>query len=152
MKSILILLSIVSVVSVSCEGVREDSSEGVNQDYDNEEVIMEKIEFNENELLDFAEEDPSFPGGETEMNRFIQNNVEYPQQAIERGEEGIVYVQFVVNKKGEINNVSVIKGVSPALDSEAKRVIRKMPNWTPGKQNGAMVNVRFTIPISFKLS
>ena len=150
-------------ILISCEGARDDAN-NYSPESDQlitikddesmliEEMIIDEVEYPEDELLDFAEEEPEFPGGEAAMNEFIQNNVEYPQNAIEMGEQGIVYVQFIVDKTGSINNVEVVRGVSTSLDNEAKRVIRKMPKWNPGKQNGELVNVRFTIPISFKLS
>ncbi|MCH2235787.1 MAG: energy transducer TonB [Crocinitomicaceae bacterium] len=109
------------------------------------------VEIEEEPIVDFAEVDPMFPGGEAEMNKFIQENVEYPQMSIEMGEQGIVYVEFVVNKNGSIEQVKVVRGVSDALDAEAKRVVKTMPRWTPGEQAGKPVRVRFTIPIHFRL-
>ncbi len=109
----------------------------------------EKIE--EEPILDIAEVEPSFPGGPAAMAAWIQKEVKYPELASEMGEQGMVYVKFVVNKDGSIEQVSVRKGVSDALDKEAIRVVKAMPKWTPGEQAGKPVRVSFTLPISFKL-
>lgn len=105
----------------------------------------------EEEILDFVEVEPSFPGGPAAMTEWIMNEVQYPELAREMGEQGIVYVKFVVNKNGSIEQVSIRKGVSDALDAEAKRVVKKMPKWIPGEQAGKPVRVNFTLPIHFRL-
>ena len=108
-------------------------------------------EIEEEPILDIAEVEPSFPGGAAAMAAWIQKEVKYPELASEMGEQGLVYVKFVVNKDGSIEQVSVRKGVSDALDKEAIRVVKSMPKWTPGEQAGKPVRVSFTLPISFKL-
>lgn len=113
---------------------------------DDEPVVIE-----EEPIADFAEVEPTFPGGEGAMMTWIQEHIEYPQLAVEMGEQGIVYVQFVVNKDGSIEQVKIMRGVSDALDDEAKRVVRRMPKWTPGEQAGKKVRVRYTLPIHFRL-
>jgi protein TonB len=102
-------------------------------------------------VLDYAEVEPEFPGGESAMIAFIQKNIVYPEYSREMGEQGVVYVQFVVNADGSISEVNTIKGVSDSLDAEAERVIRLMPNWKPGMQGGKYIRVRYTIPISFTI-
>lgn len=102
-------------------------------------------------IVDFAEVEPSFPGGEGAMAEWISDNIHYPEMSAQVGEQGIVYIQFVVNTDGSIEQVKTRRGVSDALDSEAKRVVKKMPKWTPGEQAGKPVRVRFTLPIHFKL-
>lgn len=102
-------------------------------------------------VLDFAEVNPEFPGGAAEMNKFIQETFEYPQLSVEMGEQGTVYVEFVVNKDGSIVSEKIVKSVSPAIDKEALRVVKKMPKWKPGEQAGKPVTVRFTIPIKARL-
>lgn len=109
------------------------------------------VEIEEEEVFEFAEVEPSFPGGASEMVKWIQTHVEYPPMAIEMGEQGTVYVKFVVNKDGSIEQVSVRKGISDALDKEAMRVVKAMPKWTPGESSGRPVRVNFTIPINFNL-
>lgn len=111
----------------------------------------EEPEIVEEAIVDFAEVEPSFPGGESAMAEWINEHIEYPQLAIEMGEQGIVYVQFVVNTNGSIEQVKIRRGVSDALDAEAKRVVKKMPRWVPGEQAGKPVRVRFTLPVHFRL-
>ncbi len=92
-----------------------------------------------------------FPGGMGEMMKFLQQNVKYPKEAQDQGKQGRVIVQFVVNKDGSISNDTIVRSVDPLLDAEALRVVRSMPNWTPGKQRGKEVRVRFTLPVTFRL-
>lgn len=105
----------------------------------------------ENKVFDVVEELPSFPGGQGALMQWLRDNIKYPVIAAENGIEGRVIVQFVVSKSGSISNVNVVRGVDPSLDKEAVRVVSNMPNWTPGKQNGTTVNVRYTLPVTFKL-
>lgn len=105
----------------------------------------------ENKVFDVVEEQPSFPGGQGALMAWLNDNIKYPVVAAENGIQGKVIVQFVVGKNGSISNVKVLRSVDPSLDKEAVRVVSNMPNWTPGKQNGASVNVRFTLPVTFKL-
>lgn len=102
-------------------------------------------------IYENVEVDPSFPGGTAAMKQWIVDNVDYPELAREMGEQGKVYVKFVVNSKGKIEKVGIRKGVSDALDAEAKRVVKKMPNWIPGEKDGKPVSVNFTLPIHFRL-
>jgi protein TonB len=104
------------------------------------------------EVYDIAEVEPSFPGGPEEMAKWIQNQVNYPSEAMEMGEQGVVYVKFVVDKDGAVVNAQVRKSVSESLDNEALRVVKMMPKWIPGEQDGKKVRVSFTLPISFKLA
>lgn len=103
------------------------------------------------EIFDVVEEDPGFPNGEEEMQRFIKSNIKYPEISIQMGDQGKVYVRFVVEKDGSISNVSIARSVTPELDREAMRVVRMMPKWNPGKQRGRPVRTNVVIPIVFKL-
>lgn len=94
---------------------------------------------------------PSFIGGEKAMFRYIKEKIVYPKIPKMNNVDGKVFVSFVVNKKGEITDVKVERGVDPYLDNEALRVIESMPNWSPGKQRGKPVNVSYVLPINFKL-
>lgn len=105
----------------------------------------------ENKIFDVVEEQPSFPGGAGALMQWLRDNIKYPVIAAENGIEGRVIVQFVVSKTGAISDVRVARSVDPSLDKEAVRVVSSMPNWTPGKQNGSAVNVRYTLPVTFKL-
>ncbi|MFT5820976.1 MAG: protein TonB [Crocinitomix sp.] len=102
-------------------------------------------------IYENVEVEPSFPGGTAAMQQWIVDNVDYPELAREMGEQGKVYVKFVVNSKGKIEKVGIRKGVSDALDAEAKRVVKKMPSWIPGEKDGKPVSVNFTLPIDFRI-
>ena len=99
-----------------------------------------------------AEQQPEFPGGMTELMKFLQKGINYPVSCKKEGIQGRVIVQFVINKDGSICEANVVKPVHPQLDAEAIRVINAMPNWIPGKQKGERVRVRYTLPVSFRLS
>ena len=105
----------------------------------------------ESKVFDVVEEQPSFPGGQGALMQWLSDNIKYPVIAAENGIQGRVIVQFVVSKTGSISNVNVVRGVDPSLDKEAVRVVKAMPNWTPGKQNGTTVNVRYTLHVTFKV-
>lgn len=102
-------------------------------------------------VFTIVEEMPSFPGGEAERNKFLATNIVYPQQATENGIQGTVYVSFVVDSKGNVTDVKVLRGIGGGCDEEAVRVVKMMPQWHPGKQNGKNVRVLFNMPIYFKL-
>ncbi|MDD4921984.1 MAG: TonB family protein [Bacteroidales bacterium] len=101
--------------------------------------------------LNKAEQIPQFPGGDIKLFAFIRENLRYPNSAVENKIEGRVTIRFVVSETGEITNVEVLRSLDPACDNEAMRVIKLMPKWTPGKENGEDVPVYFTLPILFKL-
>jgi periplasmic protein TonB len=105
----------------------------------------------ENKVFEFVEQMPLFPGGNGALMDFLHNNVKYPVVAQENGVQGRVVVAFVVEKDGSISDVHVLKSVDPSLDREATRVVKSMPRWQPGKQNGSAVRVKFNVPVSFKL-
>ncbi len=105
----------------------------------------------ENKVFDVVEEQPSFPGGQGALMSWLSENIKYPVIAAENGVQGRVIVQFVVSKTGSISDVKVVRGVDPSLDREAVRVVSAMPKWTPGRQNGTTVNVRYTLPVTFRL-
>lgn len=94
---------------------------------------------------------PEFPGGEKAMMQWVAQNITYPAQAVEEGATGVVAVQMVIDENGNVTNVSVKKGVHPALDREAVRVIKKMPRWKPGLKDGTPVKVQYIVPVTFRL-
>ena len=106
----------------------------------------------ENKVFDVVEQMPSFPGGQGALMNYLNSNIKYPVIAEENGIQGRVVVQFVVGKDGSISNVHVVKSVDPSLDKEAVHVVKNMPKWIPGKQNGQSVTVRYTLPVTFRLS
>lgn len=101
-----------------------------------------------NTVYDAVEQMPAFPGN---LNGFISSNLKYPAIAEENGVQGRVIVQFVVDRDGSISDIKVVRSVDASLDREAVRLVRSMPRWTPGKQNGKAVRVRYTLPINFRL-
>lgn len=112
------------------------------------QMLMAPVE-KKKPTLTIAEFMPEFKGGEAELMAYVGKNVHYPAMAIDIDLEGKVYVRFVVNKNGKISNVEIAKGIDPLLDNAAMEVIRNMPDWTPGMQNGEKVNVSMVLPINF---
>lgn len=102
-------------------------------------------------VFDVVEQMPSFPGGPSALMEWLSNNVKYPVVAQENGVQGRVVVSFVVERDGSITDVKVVRGVDPSLDREASRVVRAMPRWIPGKQNGSAVRVKYNVPVAFRL-
>jgi TonB family protein len=103
------------------------------------------------DVFDVVEEMPQYPGGPQALFKFLSENVKYPAEAEKAGIQGRVIATFVVEKDGSISQPIVVKSVDPLLDAEAIRVISAMPNWIPGKQNGKVVRVKYTVPLSFNL-
>ncbi len=94
-----------------------------------------------------VEQMPEFPGGEDSLIFFLQNKIQYPQDDA----QGTVYVNFIIEKDGIVSNPRILRGIGSACDEEAIRVIKLMPKWIPGKQNGKTVRVQYNLPIKFKL-
>ena len=123
--------------------IRNDIAVNTNESEEKKEVA--------NKVFDVVEQMPSFPGGNEALMKFLQDNVKYPVVAQENGVQGRVVVSFVVEKDGSITDVKVVRSVDPSLDKEAARVVKSMPRWIPGKQNGAAVRVKYNVPVSFRL-
>ena len=104
-----------------------------------------------NMAYDVVEVMPQYPGGQIAMMKYIMENIKYPKQAMKEGIQGRVTVSFIVEKDGRVSNVRLLRSVQSALDKEAIRVVKSMPKWSPGKQNGKPVRVRFNLPVMFKL-
>jgi len=142
------------------EKLAETNVSTVTQEGDGDAVVVPDgngtgtvIEEKAPEIFTVVEEMPEFPGGPQEMMKFIQKNIQYPQMAKEAGLSGKCFLKFVVNGNGNISDVTVLKGVPGCgeCDREAIRVIKSMPGWKPGKQNGRSVPVYFNLPINFQL-
>jgi protein TonB len=103
------------------------------------------------EVIDFPDQEATFPGGQAALQKWIVENIQYPQASIDMGDQGKVYLSFVVEPDGSITNIVVERGVSNELDREAKRVVRAMPKWTPGESKGKKARVRCRIPINFQI-
>jgi protein TonB len=115
---------------------------------DIKEVVTQVVE---EKIYDVIEQMPQFPGGESELLKYIFDHLKYPVIAQENGIQGRVVVRFVVSKTGAVDKVEVVRPLDPACDREAMRVVRSLPTWIPGKQNGVNVNVYYTLPITFRL-
>jgi protein TonB len=102
-------------------------------------------------VFDVVEEMPSFPGGQGALMSYLASNIKYPVVAQENGVQGRVIVSFVVERDGSISDVRVARSVDPSLDREAQRVVKSMPRWKPGKQNGSAVRVKYNVPVVFRL-
>jgi len=116
-----------------------------------EVVVDEKPKEEETKVFDVVEQMPQFPGGPNALFEYLSKNIKYPVVAEENGIQGRVIVTFVVERDGSITDVKVAKSVDPSLDKEAMRVVKSMPNWIPGKQNGSAVRVKYTVPVTFRL-
>lgn len=146
---------VVEVINVVEDDVLVESVE-INTEDNNEQIVIQApiaaaVEEEETVIFVVAETMPSFPGGDQALFKFLSENVKYPVIAQENGIQGRVICQFVVNRDGSIVDVEVVRSVDPSLDREAIRVIKSMPNWTPGKQRGKTVRVKFTLPVNFRL-
>lgn len=117
-------------------------------------AIMQKVNTeDDDDIFDVVEEMPVFPGGQTGLMEFIAKNLRYPVKAQKEGIQGRVIARFIVEKDGSVSNLAVARrSASSELDAEAIRVLSTMPKWTPGKQRGKEVRVKYTVPIAFKLS
>ena len=102
-------------------------------------------------VFDVVEEMPSFPGGNAALMSYLNSNTKYTVVAQENGVQGRVIISFVVERDGSISDVKVARSVDPSLDREAQRVVKSMPRWSPGKQNGSTVRVKYTVPVVFRL-
>lgn len=117
-----------------------------------DEPVEEVVAADDNELFTVVDQQPEFAGGYDALMAFIKQNMQYPNNARRMRIEGTVHVGFIVSKTGEISDVTVLRGFMTECDKEAVRVVKLMPPWKPGKQNGRNVNVRFILPLRFRLN
>lgn len=141
-----------SKLQISVADVKGDDDKfGIDiAELEKHKVIVEEKPVEEKPFVT-VEQMPTFPGGEAEMQKFIGENLKYPVVAQENGIQGRVTIRFVVTKDGTISDVQVVRGIDASCDKEAVRVVKAMPKWIPGKQNGRNVPVYFTLPIVFRL-
>ena len=163
LKALYVLpVAFAAVAVISCTSPKEkktgDNQEVVLQDQPASVGEVQVVAYaptskaeEQGEVFQVVEEQPMFLGGMDELMKYLQKEIKYPKEALEQGKQGRVIVQFVVNKDGSISNDTIVRSVDPFLDAEALRIIRSMPNWTPGKQRGEPVRVRFTLPVTFRL-
>lgn len=138
-------------IQISVASVQGTSDKGIDiAELREHKVIVAEKPVEEKPFVT-VEQMPTFPGGEIEMQKFIRDNLKYPVVAQEAGIQGRVTLRFVVSKTGAIEDVTVVRGIDPSCDKEAVRVVKSMPKWVPGKQNGLNVPVYFNLPIQFRL-
>ncbi|MBR1415652.1 MAG: energy transducer TonB [Prevotella sp.] len=139
----------VAISSVNFDQGSDEGQEVLKQN----QVVVEKVEEKEEEtkIFEVVEQMPQFPGGDAALMQYLSSHIKYPAVAEENGIQGRVVCTFVVERNGSITDVRVVKSVDPSLDKEAVRVIKGMPSWIPGKQNGSAVRVKYTVPVTFRL-
>lgn len=159
----LLFLPVATLLAAACSGNQkqeqpaeqpaQEQTATPTKEADMEEVVVVAYDDNkvEGEVLDVAEVAPEFPGGIPALMKFLAQNVKYPTDAQKAGKQGRVIAQFVVTTDGSVADVKIIRGIDASLDQEAIRVIKAMPQWKPGTQDGQPVNVRYTLPVVFKL-
>ena len=117
-----------------------------------ETQAVETVATDNSEVYGAVEVMPEYPGGTTAMFDFIQKNLKYPESAKDKGLEGRVFIGFVVEKDGSLSSFQVLRGVCDEIDAEAVRVLKMMPKWKPGMNNGEPVRVQYTMPFKFQLT
>lgn len=137
---ILLIVSFISVFTFS-SSVQASLTEGTLMVDKRNTTLREKTEII-----------PSFPGGQEAMDKFIKDNIKYPQAVLRSGIQGQVKIRFCVSETGEIEDVDILNGLFPSCDAEAKRVVKSMPKWNPGMKDGVNVPVYFSIPINFRMN
>ncbi|MFM9027861.1 MAG: TonB family protein, partial [Bacteroidota bacterium] len=144
-----------SVLCLKQEEVKETQVSTVTQegskdiiDVPDDPVVVDP---DEGKIFTVVEEMPTFPGGEAELFKYLQKNIKFPPIARENGIQGRVFVTFVVDKDGKVKDAKVLRGIGGGCDEEALRVVRSMPDWKAGKQNGRAVSVQYNLPINFTL-
>ncbi len=123
----------------------------IDEDTEIEEIEEEVEEVVEDKIFTVVEQNPEFPGGIAEFQKYLSKNIQYPSLAKEAGISGTVYATFVVGKDGSINDVKILRGIGGGCDEEAVKKLKKMPKWSPGKQRGKPVKVQFNVPVRFTL-
>lgn len=135
-----------SSVVVMFDDRNHDTKEMVEMNKAKEDEVK-----NDSTIHDIVENMPAFPGGQSALLAYISKNIDYPDKLQEKGVQGRVIVEFVVGKDGSISEAKIVRSVDPDLDKEALRVINKMPKWEPGTNKGEPVDVKFAVPVIFRL-
>lgn len=162
----LLFIPVAALLAAACAGNSEPKTAIVMDKDGTREVVIDeqtveqmeemaakqdKVAKGNSEVYDMVEQAPQFPGGPQALMKWIGENVRYPVAAQEAGVQGRVICQFVIQADGTVGETKILRGVSPELDAEALRIVKAMPAWTPGMQDGQAVNVRYTLPVTFRL-
>ena len=145
MKKVLCLLFFLSVGKIFSQGRAEIYS------FENEGIQRNDTTYVTDKVYQVVEKMPEFPGGKQRLLDWLKTNIQYPAEAREKGVEGRIIIQFVINKNGKAVEPLIVQSLDPILDKEAIRLINSMPQWKPGEEKGEPVRVRFTMPINFRL-
>jgi TonB family protein len=145
------LPSLNEISEVALQSVKEEKPAGVVKDKESQKHENAETSGKE-KVYNTVDKMPVYPGGEQELMKLILGNLHYPTKAKEAGIEGRVIIRFVVSKTGDVTNVEVMRGLDSSCDEEAIRVVKMMPKWIPGQQNGKDVPVYFTLPIVYRLN
>lgn len=129
----------------------EGDKNGVDRSLLDENVGKGPVQQEDNQVYTYVEQMPEFPGGEAKLLKYLADNIKYPPMASENDIQGRVIIEFVVGADGKIKDAKVAKGIGFGCDEEALRVVKSMPPWNPGKQNGRSVNVNYRVPVKFTL-
>lgn len=113
---------------------------------------LQRVTSTDDDVYEVVEKMPKFPGGGAELMKYLSSNIKYPVEAHKAGIQGRVVVSFVVNKDGTVKDAKIVRSVDKSIDAEALRVISAMPKWQPGYQDGKAVSVRYTVPVTFRLT
>ena len=147
----LYMLPVAAICMIACTQSPKSADKAEPEVKFTQVEVEEEAKVTEQTIFQVVEEMPEFPGGMGECMKWLGKNIKYPTIAQENGVQGRVIVQFVVTKEGNIEEPVVANGVDPYLDAEALRLIKAMPKWKPGKQRGKEVNVKYTLPIDFRI-
>lgn len=143
---------LILILCSACKMNKKTDSQDGNMKHDSIHYINVGIgDGQEGDVFEIVEEMPEFPGGQNELNKFINKNLHYPEIAHKKGLQGNVIVQIIIDKDGSVTKPKIIRSVEPSLDNEALRIIGLMPKWKPGKQKEKVLKVRYTFPIQFKI-
>ncbi len=132
-------------------GLNQGKPVAVQQDVHFTLMTPEQAKADSEKIYSSVGQHPQFPGGEAKMMEYIKANLKYPEDMKAHKLEGMIVVQFIVTRFGAIKDITIIKPLAESMNAETIRMIREMPRWTPGKQNGIAVNVRYTLPVRFNL-
>lgn len=139
---------IVAMTACSDGNIQRTASDNVKQW--RTAVIKPTADPDSSKIFGAAEEMPSFPGGEKALMQYIKDNTYYPEEMCEGAAQGRVMVGFVINEDGSISDVKILRSLTPELDEVAVKIVKGMPRWNPGKQNGKAVKTKYTVPVSFR--
>ena len=144
-KTLLTLLTVSVLVFTGCNTGSQDSEVVSGSNLETEEDPMDE------KIYTVVDEQPEYPGGFQSMYEFLGDNILYPEQAKKANVQGKVFISFVISSTGKIRDVKVLKGLGFGMDEEAKRVVKTMPTWKSGREDGKEVAVRYTLPVVFQL-